>query len=522
MKAENHYDVVVLGGGLAGLTLATQLVLRMPGIRLAVIERRSHPVPEAAFKIGESSVEIGAHYFAEDLGLKDHIAQDQLPKLGLRYFFAAGDNARIEDRVEMGGNKFFPAPSYQFDRGRFENFLGEHVGSLGIDFLDGTKVTAVALSENGGAHRVETKQDAYTADWVVDASGRSSFLKTQLDLAADVEHEAHSSWFRFDARIKIDDWTEDAAWQARNHEKPGARWLSTNHLMGEGYWVWLIPLASGSTSVGIVVDGRLHPFDTIDTFKKCMAWLQKHEPQCAERIAPHADDLQDFAGFQKFSYSAQQVYSEHRWALTGEAGVFLDPFYSPGSDFIAISNTFVTDLIERDRRGSPFEVYASLYNDIYFKLFEGNLSLYLDQYPLFGNPAVMPAKVVWDFAYYWSFPAFFFFHDRLCDLRAFASAEEALDALRDLNAEVQAVFREWHAATPDARVEGGEGLFFDVTEIPMMYRLNRGLTEPLADDAFVSRLMENIDGLRALADKIKNLRGTANPADVHATLAVLS
>jgi len=34
--------------------------------------------------------------------------------------------------------------------------------------------------------------------------------------------------------------------------------------------------------------------------------------------------------------------------LTGEAGAFLDPFYSPGSDYIAMANTFITDLIVRD------------------------------------------------------------------------------------------------------------------------------------------------------------------------------
>ncbi len=36
-----------------------------------------------------------------------------------------------------------------------------------------------------------------------------------------------------------------------------------------------------------------------------------------------------------------------RWSLVGEAGAFLDPFYSPGSDFIAISNTLTTDLVCR-------------------------------------------------------------------------------------------------------------------------------------------------------------------------------
>ncbi len=37
------------------------------------------------------------------------------------------------------------------------------------------------------------------------------------------------------------------------------RWLSTNHLCGPGYWVWLIPLASGSHSVGIVADEKHAP-----------------------------------------------------------------------------------------------------------------------------------------------------------------------------------------------------------------------------------------------------------------------
>jgi len=59
------HDVVILGGGLAGLSLAIQLRQRDPGIDVLVIERHAHPVREAAFKVGESTVEIGAHYFAD-------------------------------------------------------------------------------------------------------------------------------------------------------------------------------------------------------------------------------------------------------------------------------------------------------------------------------------------------------------------------------------------------------------------------------------------------------------------------
>ena len=56
----SQYDVVILGGGLAGGCLARQLHLEAPSLRTLVVEKRTHPVPEAAFKVGESSVEIGA------------------------------------------------------------------------------------------------------------------------------------------------------------------------------------------------------------------------------------------------------------------------------------------------------------------------------------------------------------------------------------------------------------------------------------------------------------------------------
>src|ERR687896_1259611 len=84
--AAERYDVAILGGGLAGLTLAIQLKRRRPDTSVAVLEKREGPAPLAAFKVGESTVPSGAHYFAEVVGMKEHLQDQHLLKCGLRFF----------------------------------------------------------------------------------------------------------------------------------------------------------------------------------------------------------------------------------------------------------------------------------------------------------------------------------------------------------------------------------------------------------------------------------------------------
>src|SRR5580765_7529157 len=214
----NHYDVAILGGGLAGGCLARQLRQEAPALRILVAEKRQHPVPEAAFKVGESSVEIGAHYFQKRLGLEPHLRAEQLEKLGLRYFFTCGGNRDITERVELGPPDFPPVPSFQLDRGRLENMLLRTDAELGATVLDHCRVDSIAL-DGSGPHRVSlagpggTRQ--ITARWVVDASGRAGLLKRQLGLVRPSTHGANAAWWRVSTRVRIDDWSSDAAWRAR-------------------------------------------------------------------------------------------------------------------------------------------------------------------------------------------------------------------------------------------------------------------------------------------------------------------
>ncbi len=479
----NYFDVVIMGGGLAGGCLARQLHQEAPHLRTLVVEKRTHPVREAAFKVGESSVEIGAHYFATRLGLEPHLRAHQLEKLGLRYFFTQGDNRDITARVELGPPRFPPVPSFQLDRGRLENMILATNAELGIEVMHGSRVQSLTLAAagSGDGHRLTIAgaggERSVTTRWVVDATGRAGLIKRQLDLVRPSTHGANASWWRVSTRVKIDDWSTDPEWKAR--VSSGLRWQSTVHLMGPGYWVWLIPLGSGSHSFGIVADGDMHPYDRINRFERAMDWLREYEPQCARVMESHAHQLEDFLALKHFAHSCARVFSTDRWALVGEAGVFTDPFYSPGSDFIAMGNDYVTDLIVRDMAGESIGERVESFNTMYLRLFDAFIRLYDGQYPIMGNAQVMTAKISWDNATYWAITALLFFQQRYRQPAFIASIDNLMRRFFVLHARMQGFFRAWDQAD-DRRAYALDAV--NIVDVEFLRKLQADLGTPLMED----------------------------------------
>jgi flavin-dependent dehydrogenase len=490
------YDVLIAGGGLAGLCLARQLTREAPSLRVFVAEKHPHPVPEAAFKVGESSVEIGAHYFQRLLDLEPHLRQQQLEKLGLRYFFPAEGNRRVEARFELGPSGFPPVPSFQLDRGRIENMLLKTNREAGVDVRDECRVEGFEF--DAPLHRLEIQSAGRTevleGRWLIDASGRRGLIRHRLGLTRPVGHLANACWFRFPHRLRIDDWSTDPLWRAR--VPSGKRWLSTNHLMGIGYWVWLIPLGSGSTSVGIVVDATLHPYGRLNRFDRALDWLREFEPQCADVVGSHAADLEDFLALRGFAYGCSRVYSPDRWALIGEAGLFTDPFYSPGSDFIAMGNDYVVDLIRRERSGEDVSARVEQYNTTYLRLYDAFLRLYEGQYPIMGNAQVMTAKVAWDNACYWGVTALLYFQRKYQQPEFIASIEDLMRRFFVLHARMQQFLRAWNVI--DQR-DYGAG-FASVVTAEWLRQLQAELGGPLLEDhALRARLHTNVALLERFA-----------------------
>lgn len=444
--AAERYDVAILGGGLAGLTLAIHLKRARPETSILVLEKREGPAPLAAFKVGESTVPSGSHYFAEVVGMLDHLQQEQLRKCGLRFFFPSEDNADITKRPEGGPPVWPPHADYQLDRGRFENELARRARALKVDLLSGCRVQDMTLGDE--RHTVsftQGEQPATTeARWIVDAAGRASLLKRKLGLSRDVTHRINSAWFRLGGGIDLEDWArDDQEWLGRM-KQPGIRKFSTNHLLGDGYWVWMIPLATGPISVGVCADPRVHPFDEINQFDRLLDWLAQHEPQLAAAVEPRLDDIQDFLRVEDFAYGVSQAFSTDRWSLVGEAAAFSDPFYSPGSDFIAYGNTFTTDLITRSLDGEDIAGRAEFYNDFYQRTFAHVLARTEDMYPVFGNPWVGMAKNGWDTFLNHTGVVNVMLADKLTDLQFLTTVNDDVDRLYRLNINMHKLFAQWH------------------------------------------------------------------------------
>jgi 2-polyprenyl-6-methoxyphenol hydroxylase-like FAD-dependent oxidoreductase len=416
MQRDETCDVLILGAGLAGLSLARQLLLSAPEKRIVMVDRRGE-LPPREQKVGEATVQASGYYFGQVLDLQEYLLAEHYLKYNLRFHWPSGQGAeRYEDLSQSFIRSLSNIPTYQLDRNKFEGeLLRRNLADPRFTLIAPVRDVRVDLAEDG-PHGFNFKTAAGTvsgqAAWVVDATGRGRLLakRRKLNRPSPIRHG--STFFWVDGLVDVERLTELSWKEIRLHPNRSVfghfpPFLATNHFCGEGYWFWVIPL-HGRTSLGLVYDPERVPRDQVSTAAKCVQWICEQYPLFARDLPRR--EIVCASGFANFSYDCGQILSASRWAICGEAGRFSDPLYSPGGDLIAIYNSLITDAILTGSR-RELQSKVRLYEGLARAVYEAYVPSFAFAQDLLGDQECFSLRYVWELAIYFAFYVFPFLND---------------------------------------------------------------------------------------------------------------
>ncbi len=398
-----NYDVVVIGGALSGAATATLLMRQNPGIRILIVEKSA----KLTRRVGEATVEISGYFMCRVLGMTQYLNEHHLVKQGLRFWFQNDKVKSLDESSELGAKYLSRVPSFQLDRAAFDEEVLRRAGEAGATVLRPAIVSKVQLHP-GGEQTMEVRHGEYRqtviARWVVDGSGLNAMLARKEGWwKSNSEHPTASVWARWKG---VKDWdSRELALKFPQWAKVvyGMRNTATNHIIGDGWWSWWIPLKGGDVSVGVVFDQRLvdFPNDGGSIGERLKSFLMKHP--VGKEMLEHAEYHEEDQHSRKNLAYYSTTFAGDGFVLVGDAAAFMDPFYSPGMDWIAFTSSSAANLITQQRKGlntaETYERYNRDFSTSHQRWFN---ALYKDKYEYMGEYDLMGLAFNMDLGlYYW-------------------------------------------------------------------------------------------------------------------------
>jgi flavin-dependent dehydrogenase len=210
-----------------------------------------------------------------------------------------------------------PPSIFQVERSKFDHLLLLQAGKLGAHIHMPMRVTAVDLPERSGIQPVihheggkKGGNESLNVDFVVDASGRETFIGRQLGIVDQEGDLKRAAVYGHVAHLPL----------AKGAERGDI--VISRASVG---WSWQIPLSDTKWSVGLVLkrDAVIKGGSPAEVFRNNLV----HFPEFKQRLGDQVPD--PVRSTPNISYRVRQR-TGRRWALIGDAGGFIDPIFSSG------------------------------------------------------------------------------------------------------------------------------------------------------------------------------------------------
>lgn len=308
----SNYDVIVMGGGPAGSSIAS--ILAREGRSVILFEKEEFP----RHHIGESLM-TDTYWTFERMGILEKLKQSPfVRKYSVQFANSAGRESRPFYFFEA--NHHESAVTWQVTRAEFDKFLLEHAQEQGAVINQGTPVKRVLFDGDRAVGVEVTLKDGsvqrFDSKVIVDATGQQAILSNKF------------GWRVRDPKLKKAVLYSYFKGASREPDLNGGATLVLRTEPGSGGWFWYIPLENDITSIGIVADpdylykGRGKDFARIleEEIEKCES--------CRRRVAG-ATRVDKVYSILDYSYRSKQCAGDG-FILIGDAYGFLDPIYSSG------------------------------------------------------------------------------------------------------------------------------------------------------------------------------------------------
>ena len=315
------WDVVIVGGGPAGTTVATLLRKYNPALRVLILEKAKFPRDH----IGESLLPAVGTVLNE-MEVWDAVEAAGFPvKIGASLTWGARADRWNLDFYPVEDWRDEPRPAkyegqrrwtaFQVERLIYDNILLRHAEAKGAVVREETKVDDVVVEGDAISHLVLAGGEVVKGRHYVDGTGAAGLLRRKLGVESDAPKALRN--------IAIWDYWEDAEWAVEIGT--GATRIQIRSLPYG--WIWFIPVGATRTSVGLVCPATYYKESGKSTEELYLQAIQE-QPE-VKALMTEATPRGKIESCKDWSHLADRLVGEN-WFLCGEAAGFADPILSAG------------------------------------------------------------------------------------------------------------------------------------------------------------------------------------------------